>query len=402
MTETNINQNFTILALETSCDETAAAVIRGGREIISNVVASQIDEHRRYGGVVPEVASRQHILALDAVVSEALAPLPNGWANIDAIAATNGPGLAGALLTGLNAAKAIAFARGLPLIGVNHIEAHVYANWLDVQGLGTGGWGPGSNPSDAPNADSLASTLAPTFPLVALVVSGGHTLLVLLEGHGRYRLLGQTRDDAAGEAFDKSARIMGLGFPGGPAIQQAATDASGSLVLPRAWLRESYDFSFSGLKTAVLHQVQAHNGGTKMDVLATKSLPANHGLGDGEPKSNRTEEPEATDIRHPISDTFTHQLAHAFQESVVDVLVTKAVDAAQKFGATEILLAGGVAANARLRAELTRRSPVPVRYPPIDLCTDNAAMVGAAAFYRYASGVQTDWALDVNPNLRIA
>ena len=403
MTEIAINQKLTILALETSCDETAAAVVRGGREIISNVVASQIDEHRRYGGVVPEVASRQHILALDAVISAALAPLPNGWASIDAVAATNGPGLAGALLTGLNAAKAIAFARSLPLIGVNHIEAHVYANWLQAQGLAARNWSLGSNPSGTPSADCLepsSQPVVPTFPLVALVVSGGHTLLVLLEGHGRYRLLGQTRDDAAGEAFDKSARIMGLGFPGGPAIQQAAAGAASGMVLPRAWLRASYDFSFSGLKTAVLHHVQAHNGAAKMDVLATKSLPARQRSAGSE--SNRTEQPATSDTRYSTSDTFTRQLAHAFQESVVDVLVTKAVDAAQAFGATEILLAGGVAANARLRAELTRRSPVPVRYPPIDLCTDNAAMVGAAAFYRYESSVQSDWALDVNPNLRLA
>ncbi|MBO9394943.1 tRNA (adenosine(37)-N6)-threonylcarbamoyltransferase complex transferase subunit TsaD, partial [Caldilinea sp.] len=200
-----MNRQVTILAIETSCDETAAAVIRGGRTIISNVVASQIDEHRRYGGIVPEVASRQHILTIDAVLREALRPLPGGWNDIHAVAATYGPGLAGALMTGLNVAKAIAWMRELPFVGVNHIEAHIYANWLLT--------------------DAQPEAPAPQFPVVALVVSGGHTLLALLEGHGRYRLLGQTRDDAAGEAFDKVARLLGLGFPGGPAIQRAAEGA---------------------------------------------------------------------------------------------------------------------------------------------------------------------------------
>ncbi len=344
-------EDFTILAIETSCDETAAAIVRGGREVISNVVASQIDEHRRYGGVVPEVASRQHILALTPVIHEALAVLPGGWADLHAVAVTYGPGLAGALMTGLNAAKALAWARSLPLIGVNHIEAHIYANWLAVSGI-------------AQERD------LPSFPVIALVVSGGHTLLALLEGHGQYRILGQTRDDAAGEAFDKVARIMGLGFPGGPAIQQAAESAPGGLKLPRAWLRDSYDFSFSGLKTAVLHQVQ------ERQLQSTKANPLQR-------------------------DRSIPQLAAAFQESVVDVLVTKSVDAARAFGATEILLAGGVAANTHLRAELARRSPVPVRFPPIHLCTDNAAMIAAAAYYRYRAGGQHGWDLDVKPNLRL-
>lgn len=385
---TKQHSDLTILAIETSCDETAAAVVRGGREVLANVVASQIDEHRRYGGVVPEVASRQHILALDVVVREALQSLPNGWNGVHAIAATNGPGLSGALLTGLNAAKAMAFARNLPLIGVNHIEAHIYANWLDASGQED------RTPDSQP--------LTPEFPLVALVVSGGHTLLALLEGHGRYTLLGQTRDDAAGEAFDKSARIMGLGFPGGPAIQRAAESAPSGITLPRAWLRDSYDFSFSGLKTALLHQVQARNNReAKVGTVATKNLP-HKGQGSGV----RGQEPNPSfpnpDPQPLTPDKFTAQLAHAFQESVVDVLVTKTVDAARAFGATEILVAGGVAANSRLRAEMQRRAHVPVRYPPLDLCTDNAAMVAAAAFYRYESGVQSGWDLDVNPNLRLA
>jgi N6-L-threonylcarbamoyladenine synthase len=361
--------NQTILAIETSCDETAAAVVRGGRTVIANVVASQIDEHRRYGGVVPEVASRQHILALKPVIEEALAALPGGWEDLDAIAVTYGPGLAGALMTGLNAAKAIAWGRNLPLIGVNHIEAHIYANWL---------------------ADERAAG-EPQFPLVALVVSGGHTLLALLEGHGRYRILGQTRDDAAGEAFDKAARIMGLGFPGGPAIQQAAERAAGGVTLPRAWMRDSYDFSFSGLKTAVLHQVR------ERQEREARVVPSAEGRGQG---ARRSAQAAPADARPVTQEKFIAQLAAAFQESVVDVLAAKAIDAAQAFGATEILLAGGVAANARLRAELTRRSPVPVRYPPLSLCTDNAAMIAAAAYYRYASG-PSSLDLDVVPNLRL-
>lgn len=354
------SSDMVILAVETSCDETAAAAVRGGRTVLSNVIASQIDEHRRYGGVVPEVASRQHILALPAVISEALAVLPGGWNDVHAVAATYGPGLSGALLTGLNAAKSLAWARELPFVGVNHIEAHIYANWL-------------------------GEAVQPVFPVVALVVSGGHTLLALLEGHGRYRLLGQTRDDAAGEAFDKVARIMGLGFPGGPAVQQAAEGAPGGLTLPRAWLRESYDFSFSGLKTAVLHQVQ--NRQEREAKVPAKAAKGRQAVPAGPPTA---------------PDAFTRQLAGAFQESVVDVLVSKTVDAARSCGATEIVLAGGVAANSRLRSELARRASVPVRYPPPVLCTDNAAMVAAAAFYRYDAGLQSDWDLDVQPNLRLA
>jgi N6-L-threonylcarbamoyladenine synthase len=417
---TTLPDDFTILAIETSCDETAAAVVRGGREIITNVVASQIDEHRRYGGIVPEVASRQHILALPAVIDEALAQLPGGWDSIHAIAATYGPGLSGALLTGLNAAKAMAWSRGLPFVGVNHLEAHIYANWLAVadhrppttdRRRSAEDRGSKIEDRQLPILDPRSSILdpqtrsLPQFPIVALVVSGGHTLLALLEGHGNYRLLGQTRDDAAGEAFDKAARIMGLGFPGGPAIQRTAAGAPGGVTLPRAWLRDSYDFSFSGLKTAVLHQVQGRR--EREEKVATKSLPQ-RGKSRAEPVVSRS----APAVAHPeaqttekdlrINDKFMAQLAYAFQESVVDVLVTKAVDAARAFEATEILLAGGVAANARLREELARRSPVPLRCPPISLCTDNAAMIAAAAFYRFDVGRQSGWDLDVEPNLPLA
>jgi N6-L-threonylcarbamoyladenine synthase len=381
--------DFTILAIETSCDETAAAIVRGGQEILANVVASQIDEHRRYGGIVPEVASRQHILAITPVIEEALAQLPGGWEQINAVAATYGPGLAGALLTGLNTAKTIAWSRDLPFVGVNHIEAHIYANWL-----GAGDWGLGVGAITPPIPNPQSPIPNPQFPLIALVVSGGHTLLALLEGHGSYQLLGQTRDDAAGEAFDKAARIMGLGFPGGPAIQRAAEQAPGGVTLPRAWLRDSYDFSFSGLKTAVLHQVQgrqAREQGLGVGSRGKKaSLPT--------PNSQLP----TPNSQLPSPDKYMAQLAYAFQESVVDVLVTKAIDAARSYGATEILLAGGVAANTRLREELARRAPVPLRCPPPALCTDNAAMIGAAAFFRFEAGLQSGWDLDVQPNLKLA
>lgn len=377
-----LTEDFTILALETSCDETAAAVVRGGDTIVSNIVASQLDEHRRFGGVVPELASRQHILSLPAVVREALAPLPKGWADVHAIAATYGPGLSGALITGLNAAKAMAWERGLAFVGVNHLEAHIYANWLAPRDVRREAQ-PDTD-AQTPDASIRAPVEAerltpPEFPLVALIVSGGHTALVLLRGHGAYELLGQTRDDAAGEAFDKVARLLGLGYPGGPAIERAAQGVAQGAPLPRAWLRDSYDFSFSGLKTAVLHKVQEAQGFN--------------------PHGSRGRPIQPPPPLVPPAPDIAAQLAHAFQESVVDVLVAKAVDAAAAHGATAILLAGGVAANTRLRDELARRSPVPVRFPPIALCTDNAAMVAAAAFYRYDAGVQGGWGLDVRPNL---
>jgi len=346
--QTDLPQGWTILALETSCDETAAAVIRDGRRLISNEVASQMHLHERYGGVVPEVASREHILSMTPVIEAALAPLPGGWSEINAVACTQGPGLAGALLTGVNAAKGLAWAHGLPLVAVNHLEAHIYANWI---------YPPDVEPAEHPD---------PLFPLVCLVVSGGHTALVLLRDHGDYRLLGQTRDDAAGEAFDKAARIMGLGYPGGPRVEQIArgVDPKGVRV-PRAWLGDSYDFSFSGVKTHVLHAMAEYKA-----------------VG-------------AADEQYPA------RLAAAFQEAVVDVLVSKTVRAAAETGARCVLLAGGVAANTPLRETLIARSPVPVRYPPIRLCTDNAAMVGAAAYFRYRQGLQSDWSLGITPGLKL-
>jgi N6-L-threonylcarbamoyladenine synthase len=326
-----------ILGIETSCDETAAAIVVDGRQILANVVASQDDVHRQTGGVVPETASRLHLRTLVPVLEETLAAVGTGWDRLDAIAVTHGPGLAGSLLVGLNTAKAIAFARGLPLIGVNHLEGHVYANWL-------------------------VETAEPEFPLVSLIVSGGHTDLVLMDGHGHYRRLGRTRDDAAGEAFDKAARMMQLGYPGGPAIQRAAEDADPSrYTLPRAWLKGSYDFSFSGLKTAVLRTVEQ----------AESSL-------------------------------VVPDLAAAFQEAIVDVLATKTVEAAHEYGARTIALAGGVAANLPLRARVQALSPVPVLIPPVRLCTDNAAMIAAAGHFRYQAGERSSLDLDAIPSLPIA
>jgi len=325
-----------ILGIETSCDETAAAVVEDGRRILASIVASQVDLHARYGGIVPEVASRKHLENIIPVVEAALDASHCTLSDLDALAVTYGPGLAGSLLVGLNVAKALAMVRSLPLVGVNHLEGHIYANWL-VEGE------------------------EPSLPALCLVVSGGHTDLVIMEGHGRYRRLGHTLDDAAGEAFDKVARLLGLGFPGGPTIERVASAGGGpAFRLPRARVAGAYDFSFSGLKTAVLRLVQGES-----------DVP-------------------------PVAET-----AAAFQEAVVDALVTKTVRAAQENQAAEILLAGGVAANSRLRQSLAQRSPLPLRVPPLSLCTDNAAMVASCAYYRLRAGHQDGLDLDVQPSLRI-
>ncbi|MBM3188234.1 MAG: tRNA (adenosine(37)-N6)-threonylcarbamoyltransferase complex transferase subunit TsaD [Chloroflexi bacterium] len=353
----------TILAIETSCDETAAAVVEDGRLLRANVVASQTDLHKRYGGVFPEMASRQHMLTITPVVREAMAQAQVGWGDIDALGAVHGPGLAGSLLVGLNVAKALAWAHSIPLVGVNHLEAHVYANWL------------------VPPDQDPDTFVSPSFPLVCLVVSGGHSDLILMTEHHEYTLLGRTVDDAAGEAFDKVARLLGLGYPGGPAIQRAAKGGDPTAFpFPRTLRVAPFDFSFSGLKTAVLRVVQDLQTQRGVPVDRTQKL-ADAGLEEGEREL-------------PLAD-----IAASFQSALVGILVQKTAAAVERFGAVQVLIAGGVAANELLRNEMRRQVHVPVRYPPIRFCTDNAAMVGAAAYYRYLSGVRSGLDLDVIPNL---
>ncbi len=343
--------SLNILGIETSCDETAIGVVADGRRVRSNVISSQVELHAQYGGVVPEVASRQHVRDLAPVLEKALAGSGLPLENVDAVAVTYGPGLAGSLITGLNAAKAMAFALDAPLLGVNHLEAHIYASWL----------GPGDPAED------------PGFPLACLIASGGHTDLILMQGHGDYRLLGRTRDDAAGEAFDKAARILGLGFPGGPEIQRAAEGAAGHHHLPRAWMRDTLDFSFSGVKTAMLH------------------LARDQGL-----------YPQASEaLTGPEAGEAVRELAAAFQDSVVDVLSRKLLDMAGQYGAKGLVLAGGVAANALLRQEVARRSHLPVIVPAPILCTDNGAMIAACAYYQYRRGQQFGLDLDIDPGLTL-
>lgn len=346
-----------ILAIETSCDETAAAVVEDGRHLLSNVVATQIDIHRRYGGVFPEVASRQHVLTIAPVVRDALAQAGlSSPAEVDAIAVTNGPGLAGSLLVGVNAAKGIAFAGGKPLIGINHIEGHIYSNWIEVTGKHTA----------APQE----------FPVLVLVVSGGHTELILMRGHGDYTLLGGTLDDAAGEAFDKVARLLGLGFPGGPAVQKAAEEGDSTrFSLPRALqgrAEHRYDFSFSGLKTAILN--------------LTRQL-----------------EREGID---PLASPTVNDIAASFQAAVAEVLIDKSVLAAVEHGAKQVCICGGVSANAAVRSLAETRLAalgIPLSIPPLFLCTDNAAMIGAAAFFRHTRDDSvSSLDLDVHPNLSLA
>ena len=337
-----------ILAIESSCDETGVAVVVGGRRIEANQVATQVALHAATGGIVPEVAARHQLRWIVPTLEAAMAEAGVDWPDIDAVAVTYGPGLIGSLLVGVNVAKALAVAHDLPLVGVNHIEGHIYANWLtDVE-------------ADAP------LPAEPEFPLLNLVVSGGHTQLVLMEDHGRYRLLGQTVDDAAGEAFDKVGRLLGLPYPGGPAISAAAVGATPATRFPRARTEGPYDFSFSGLKTAVLREVQGYR-----------------------------------DRNEPIP---VDGLAAAFEEAVVDALATKTVAAARDHGVAEVALGGGVAANRALRATLQQRlaaEGLPLRVPPPAWCTDNGAMIGAAAGFRYAAGDRADAALEAVPNLSL-
>ena len=340
-----------ILAIETSCDETAAAVIQDGRQVLSNIVATQIELHAKYGGVFPEMASRMHVETIVPVVNEAMEKAGATWPDLDAIAVTYGPGLPGSLLVGVNMAKGLALGRGLPLIGINHLEGHIYSHWLRVEGDGLA-------PDDLP------------FPLLILIVSGGHTELILMRDHLDYEKLGATADDASGEAFDKVARLLQLGYPGGPKIEKLAVEGNPhAFRFARPKIDNEFAFSFSGIKTAVLRAVQNY-GPIAPDGSISPRVPA-------------------------------ADLAASFQHSVIDQLVSKTAAAAEKFGATAILLSGGVSANKLLRYVMKSKSSVPVYWPPLWLCTDNAAMIGAAAHFRFLAGYRAGWDLDIDPNLKL-
>jgi N6-L-threonylcarbamoyladenine synthase len=331
-----------ILAIESSCDETAAAVVVNGRKVLSNVISSQIDLHTLYGGVVPEIASRKHIENINYVIEEALQQAGVTLDDIDAIGVTYGPGLVGALLVGVAEAKAISFAKGIPLVGVHHIEGHICANYIENEELKP--------------------------PFVCLVVSGGHTHLVVVEDYGKYRILGKTRDDAAGEAFDKVARAIGLGYPGGPKIDKVSKEGNPhAYEFPRAKITDSvYDFSFSGMKSAVLNQ---------LNLAKMKNEPINQA-----------------------------DVAASFQQAVVDTLVTRGMSALKETGMKKFAIAGGVASNTAIRAafkEACAKQNIEFYHPSPILCTDNAAMIGSAAYYEYINGVRHGWDLNAIPNLKL-
>jgi N6-L-threonylcarbamoyladenine synthase len=335
-------EDIITLAIESSCDETSVSVLKNGREVLSNIINSQIEQHKKFGGVVPEVASRKHIENINGVIKEALEKAEVSFDDITHVGVTYGPGLVGALLVGLSAAKAIAFARQIPLNGVNHIEGHIYANFIEHKELKP--------------------------PFICLIVSGGHTHLVYMKDYGEYEVLGKTRDDAAGEAFDKVARALGLGYPGGPQIDKLAKEGnSDAIPFPKAYLEEgSYDFSFSGLKSAVLNYLN----------------------------SQRMKELEI-----PVTD-----VAASFQKSVVEILTEKAVKCALEKGVSRIVLAGGVAANSGLRSYLKsecEKNNIDLKYPPLTLCTDNAAMIGCVAYYDYIRGLRSSLDLNAIPSLKI-
>jgi N6-L-threonylcarbamoyladenine synthase len=337
-----------ILGVETSCDETAASIVENGRVVLASTVATQIDLHAQFGGVFPEVASRQHIRTIYPIVETALKQAHMRLGDVDAIAVTRGPGLPGSLVIGMNTAKGLALGSGLPMVGVNHLEGHIYSSWLNWPPVSEGG-------------DARTSKPDPKFPLLVLIVSGGHTELILMRNHLQYERLGATLDDAAGEAFDKVARLIGLPYPGGPSIQKAADGGNPTaFAFPRAWLEGTWNFSFSGLKTAVLREVR-------------KLQEATHDL--------------------PVAN-----LAASFQAAVVDVLVGKTVRAAESLGAAEIIVAGGVSANRALRAAIHAQASCLVHIPPIQLCTDNAAMIAAAGYFRFAHGQRDSLGMDVLPN----
>ena len=335
-------KDIVILGIESSCDETAASVVRNGREVLSNVISSQIALHTLYGGVVPEIASRKHIEKINVVIEQALSEARMTLDDLDAIGVTYGPGLVGALLVGVSEAKAIAYAKKLPLIGVHHIEGHISANYIE-------------------NKD-----LEP--PFACLVVSGGHTHLVIVKDYGKYEIVGRTRDDAAGEAFDKVARAIGLGYPGGPKIDRVSKEGNpDAIAFPRAKVADSaYDFSFSGLKSAVLNYLN----GCKM-----KNIPI-----------------------------VQADVAASFQKAVVDVLVDHAMHAVEEYGFKKFAIAGGVASNSALRAameEACRKRGVAFYHPSPVFCTDNAAMIGSAAYYEYLAGTRSGWDLNAVPNLKL-
>ena len=334
-----------ILGIETSCDETAAAVVENGREILSNAVASQVDLHAQFGGIFPEVASRQHILSIYPIIDQALKDAHLKLSDLDGIAVTRGPGLPGSLVVGINMAKGLAIGSGLPLLGINHLEGHLYSAWLGEEGK--------------------KKKKTPKFPLLALIVSGGHTELILMKHHLVYERLGGTLDDAAGEAFDKVARLLDLGYPGGPAIQEAALDGDPKAFdFPRSWLDDSFNFSFSGLKTSVLRTVQ------QLEKQKSK-LPKN-------------------------------DLAASFQAAVVDVLFQKALQAAEEFDTKDILIAGGVSANQALRDKFKGQKKFSVHIPPLFLCTDNAAMIAGAGCYRFHAGQRDNLEMDAAPTWSIS
>jgi N6-L-threonylcarbamoyladenine synthase len=344
-----------VLAIETSCDETSAAVVKNGTEVLSSIISSQNDFHAKYGGIVPEIASRKHIEAISPVIQEAMDRAGLAFKDIDAVAVTFGPGLPGSLIVGLSAAKAISFALKKPLIGVNHLEGHIYANFLihpsPCQGRGAGGEG--------------------LFPFICLIVSGGHTQIVKVTGHMEFETLGRTRDDAAGEAYDKVARFLGLGYPGGPIIDKLSKEGNENAVdFKKPMTEEEYkfDFSFSGIKTAVVYYVKKN-----------PPLPLGEGIG-------------------------VRDIAASFQKSVVDTLVEKTIKAALEHNIKTVAIGGGVAANSKLRADIKAAcdsKDIKCIVPPFELCTDNAAMIGCAGYFRYKKGMLADYSLGIESTARI-